>query len=534
MKKIMVLISLLFVAFGVSACTIGTDILSTAPIATTTGSTTAGSTTAGSTTTANPTTNAGTTAQSTTLPSVTTTEDGTTEATTTVPVTNEGVTTTTGVSTTGVVTTTPTTTGAPTTTVSLANDIVLSYADWGDQVLNQALIDAFMEIYPNIQVVLRTDITGAGASFTGSLLNAQAANVFPDVFAIDNVPVAYNNGMALDISEYWDADPDTDLIYPNIANTAVYNGERYALPSFQFIKGIFINISLFDFYNIPLPDKDWKYDEFVSLARQIRNVGKNDYVYGIDPYFGALDFESIWPTQDFAEVGYHTWDGTQFHFTSQAWIDAYNVKLDLMAERVVASYTPEEMEIIGDVWPWEVGLVGMKIDGSWNLWMIDHMYDNFGIEVGFWPYPGGAAGQFPPTILDYQIVSSQTENPAEAYLLAKWMTFGKEGWLKRLELMGETDALYLDRFPVADYPEVWTAAEDYIDYIEGLRESVELFEFSKPDTDKWLLGYSQFWEWVLNADYWTRINDGTITPEVFASEWETQINTMIQEALSGE
>lgn len=413
-------------------------------------------------------------------------------------------------------------------------EIVLSYADWGDPELNQELIDAFMAEYPNIRVDLRQDITGAGAEFTGNLLNAQAAGVLPDVFAIDNVPTGLANGMLLDVTEFWDADEDTELIYPNIAETAVYNGKRFALPSFQFIKGIYLNITLFNTYNIPLPEKDWNYDEFVDIARQIRQAGKNDYVYGIDPWYGALDFESIWPTQDFEDVGYNTWDGAQFNFTSQAWIDSYNAKLDLMGENVVAAYTEEEMAAIGeDTWPWYAGLIGMKIDGSWNMWMIDDMYNDNNIEVGFWPYPGGDAGQFPPTILDYQVVSSQTEHPEEAYLLAKWMTFGRQGWLTRLEIMKDRGDLYLDRYPVADYPEVWEEARGFINYVEGLRESVDLFEFSKPDVDKWLPGYKQFWEWVGNEenDYYNKIDQGLVTPEVFASEWEDQINFMVEHAL---
>jgi multiple sugar transport system substrate-binding protein len=412
-------------------------------------------------------------------------------------------------------------------------NIVLSYADWGDQELNQALIDAFMEEYPHIRVELRQDITGAGGEFTANLLNAQAANVLPDVFAIDNVPTGFSNGMLLDISQYWDADPDTQLVYPNIANTAIYGGGRYAIPSFQFIKGIYINLSLLDFYNIPIPPKDWTYDQFIDLAIRVRQAGQADLVYGIDPWFGDLDFEAIFPTQDFVDVGYQTFDGERFNFTSQAWIDGYNAKLDLYARNVVAAHTPEELAILGDIWPWLEGYIGFKIDGSWNLWMIDIMFEDYGLEVGFWPYPGGAAGQFPPTILDYAVVSSQTENPEEAYLLAKWMTFGRQGWQTRLDVMEQRGDLYLDRFPIADYPEIWERASDYLDYVEGVRESVELFEFSKPDVDKWLPGYKEFWEWVGNDDnnYFTRIAEGLITPEVFAIEWENKINELIRDGL---
>jgi len=415
-------------------------------------------------------------------------------------------------------------------------EIVLSYADWGNQVINQKLIDAFMEEYPNIRVELRLDISGSGGEFTGNLLNAQAAGVLPDVFAIDNVPTGLANGMLLDITEYWDADPETDAVYPNIATAAVYNGARFAVPSFQFIRGIYLNITLLERYNIDIPEKDWTYTEYIDIARRLRQAGRNEGVFGIDPWFGALDFEQIFPTLDNADVGYNTWDGEGFNFTSQAWIDAYNLRLDIQNERVVATYSEEEQAALSaaQAWPWYDGDIGMKVDGSWNLWMVDDMFEANGIEVGFWPYPGGDAGQFPPTILDFSVVSSQTENPEEAYLLAKWMTFGRQGWLTRLDIMDEDGILYLDRFPVADYSDVWEKAGNFVDYIEGLRESVELFEFSKPDTDKWLPGYKSFWEWVGNEenDYFNRINDGLVSPETFAPEWEEEINKRISNALT--
>jgi len=307
-----------------------------------------------------------------------------------------------------------------------------------------------------------------------------------------------------------------------------------AMPTFQFVKGIFLNITLFEAYNIDIPGKDWKYDEFIEIAIDLRQAGSSDSVFGIDPWFGNLDFEQTFPTQDFVDVGYQTWDGEEFHFSSQAWIDAYNAKLDLYAQDVVGNYTEEELTALGVAWPWFEGLIGMNIDGSWNMGFVDSMFEENGQEVGFWPYPGGDAGQFPPTILDFILVSSQTEHPEEAYLLAKWMSWGEEGWLTRLDVMEERGDNYLDRFPIADYPAVWTKAGDYVDYVEGLRENVELFEFSKPDVDKWLPGYKSFWEWASNEenDYFTRIDAGTVTPEVFAQEWETQLNLMVAEALA--
>lgn len=471
-------------------------------------------------------------------------EETTTETTDTTETTeNTTSTTTTSTTTTGEDTNTSETT-EPLTSVT-DQEITLTYADWGSLEINQALADAFMELYPNIEVIIRTDIAGTGGTFTESLLNAQAASMLPDVFVIDNVPTGYTNGMLYELTEFWDNDPETESVYPNIQNTAVYNDRRYALPSFQFIKGVFMNLTLFDEYNITIPDKDWTYTEFVDLAIQLRQAGIEDYVYGIEPvhYTGDLDFELTWPTQDFENIGYNTWDGEQFNFTSEAWIDAYEAKLDLWAQDVVIDYgtlSDEEIAVYGEGSAFLQDHVGMSIQGSWELWYVDYMAD-IGYEVGFWPYPGGDAGQFPPTILDYVVVSSQTSYPYEAYLLAKFMSFGKEGWMTRLDAMEAQGITYLDRFPVSDEPDVWDrimynddeSPSDLLFYIEGVQESVDLFEYSKPDVDKWLPGYKTFWEWVGNDDndYWTKINEGTITPDVFAAQWEEKINEYVNTAL---
>jgi multiple sugar transport system substrate-binding protein len=113
--------------------------------------------------------------------------------------------------------------------------------------------------------------------------------------------------------------------------------------------------------------------------------------------------------------------------------------------------------------------------------------------------------------------------------------------MTRLDAMEEQGITYLDRFPVADYEEVWDRImfnedglpSDLLFYVEGVQESVDLFEYSKPDIDKWLPGNKAFWEWVGNDDndYWTKINEGTITPDVFAQQWEDKINEFIATAL---
>ena len=170
-----------------------------------------------------------------------------------------------------------------------SQQIELSYADWGDQELNQQLIDAFMQEYPDIRVTLRSDISGSGDAFTGNLVTAAQAGLLPDVFATDNVPTVVNAGLTLDVAELWNNDPETELIFKDIAATAVYNGKRFAVPSFQFLKGIMINLDIFEEANLTTvegqyridndgyPEKDWTFEEFVNICSAIKDFDPNNY-----------------------------------------------------------------------------------------------------------------------------------------------------------------------------------------------------------------------------------------------------------------
>jgi len=189
----------------------------------------------------------------------------------------------------------------------------------------------------------------------------------------------------------------------------------------------------------------------------------------------------------------------------------------------------------------KMGYAAMDIEGSWQLGIINAAKEDSNINLGFWPYPSGSAGLFPPTILDYQAISSQTAHPEEAYLLAKWMTFGQEGWEARLDLLesDRNDALaagelpvHLDRFPVADYPDVWDRVYDLVDDIEGINYILDRIEYSKPDLDKWLPGYKDFWAWVNdpeNAYNWeSLVIAGPTAVPTYAEQWEAKANEIVQ------
>jgi len=494
----------------------------------------------------------GQTTTTTTTSGTTTTSSGTTTTTTTT-------------SGTGTTTTTTTSSGQTTTTTTgLGQIIELTYADWGDQEFNQRMIDAFMVMYPNIRVTLRTDITGSGAAFTGNLVTAAQAGLLPDVFATDNVPTVVNADLTMDVAALWDADPDTQYVYDNIALTAVYNGKRFAVPSFQFLKGILINLDIFGEANLQTvsgkyriddwgyPEKDWTFSEFIEIAKAIKNfdlVNTENLVVGMDTWYGTPDFQQVWPMMNDANVQYDTWDGSAFHYTSADWVFAMEQKVALhqLTDGTTTRFRQEDYDACPPLQTYmiQTGYAAMDIEGSWQFWVITNAKEENDINLGFWPYPSGSEGLFPPTILDYQCVSSQTLYPQAAYLLAKWMTFGQDGWNARLTLLEEDRAAdelagvtpaFLDRFPVADYPGVWDRVGALVEGIEGIEYIFDRIEYAKPDLDKWLPGYKDFWAWVSSPENpynWDNlVTAGPTAVATYAVQWQNQANALVTAQLA--
>lgn len=135
--------------------------------------------------------------------------------------------------------------------------------------------------------------------------------------------------------------------------------------------------------------------------------------------------------------------------------------------------------------------------------------------------------------------------PEEAYLLAKWMTFGQDGWDARLDLLEEDRAeaiaaeelpAYLDRFPVADYPGVWERVSGLVEGIEGIEDIFDRIQYAKPDLDKWLPGYKDFWAWVFDPENpynWDNlVTAGPTAVATYAAQWQTRANQLVTEQMA--
>ncbi len=406
--------------------------------------------------------------------------------------------------------------------------ITLKYASWEDAKLEGEMLKAFMAKYPNITVEKDESINWP---WTDALTAAASASKLPDVFWVESVPVGVENEWLLDLSSFWDQDEETKAIYPNIAKQAVYNGKRLASPTFQFIMGVFVNKTLLEKNNIPLPSYNWTITEMIDIAKKVSKPA--EHIYGLSGPWGNLSFNEHWPMANDNALGYNTFDGEKFHFTNQQWIDGYNQKLEFRRLKIEERMTGEEKtKVFGDkgAWPLQKGHVALGIDGSWNMNSLPPEMEKSGAgTVDFYPYPAGTAGQKMPVVLDYIGVSSTTKHPEAAYELMKFMSWSKEGWLKRLELNKELN-INIDKFPVADYPEVWEKLTGELK-LDGAKAAISLLGDAVPDYNKVLPGWREFSAWASDEQkIYEKFEKGELKPADKAQEMEDKANEFYSQA----
>jgi multiple sugar transport system substrate-binding protein len=75
-----------------------------------------------------------------------------------------------------------------------------------------------------------------------------------------------------------------------------------------------------------------------------------------------------------------------------------------------------------------------------------------------------------------------------------------------------------------------------VDGIEGIESIFDRISFSKPDLDKWLPGYKDFWSWVYSPDNpynWDNlVLAGSTAVPTYAFQWNNKVNELVSQQLS--
>jgi multiple sugar transport system substrate-binding protein len=343
------------------------------------------------------------------------------------------------------------------------DQITIRYAGWNLGTVEQynierRMIDAFMEANPNIlvEIVERPRIPDPAnpdneidMNWDEMLASMAATNNLPDVYMYATVPTAVSNGWAEDMTEWMENDPELNNIAEDIARAAVYGNRFFGVPQSSFYFGYFVNQNLFEEANLDSPSFGISWNDLLDLASEVATKPLDGT--GIVGMSGVNNLYEWMPAQFDPTLGWFTFNEEGFHLDSDAFAQAMNIQRQFFGE---------ENEGGQFSYIWEVSTVEQKVEwysegtgtqfekgrhailwgGSWDWgWIIpatqNEEHGLYNMNVDFIGTPIVVDGvQRIPVVLDYLVIGQGSEHPEEAYQLAKWMGFGKEGYLKRIEI----------------------------------------------------------------------------------------------------
>lgn len=145
---------------------------------------------------------------------------------------------------------------------------VMSWWDISQSEPLQKLKARFEELNPDLK--LEFTMVGGDEYQEKVLAMIAGGGDLPDVImlAMDKIPMFADRGAILPLDEYASQEY-LDSLYPVVKDAMSYDGKIYAVARDITTKVMFLNKKMFDDANVPYPDPDWTWEEFVDIARQL-------------------------------------------------------------------------------------------------------------------------------------------------------------------------------------------------------------------------------------------------------------------------
>lgn len=299
---------------------------------------------------------------------------------------------------------------------------------WGGMPIEdgiQAILDGFMETYPNIKVEYTqyTNDDAGNAKLDTALLSGEQIDVY-FTYSTNKIADRVKGGMAEDMANLG-ADA---WIQENIGTEGVFqiDGKYYSIPSCKEPTVLMLNKDVFDAAGIPIPT-EWTLDEFRDIAKKLTNTEAG--MYGAFPMLYS-DMIPISKTV----LGSNAWysaDGTASNFDDPAFV------YDKMAYDLVmdgSSYPYEEIlakQITGGQWCqlFASGEVAIAIYQPWMSSTVSDL-EQFphDFQTTFAPLPVPEKGKEyynVGSLNNFMMINSKSECKEEAWLLIQyWLTDG--------------------------------------------------------------------------------------------------------------
>jgi len=395
---------------------------------------------------------------------------------------------------------------------SIEGEVTITYASWDlgspdseEPNMQRLMIEEFMEEYPNInvEIVERPKIPGTNNDLGwNEFLAARASTqTLPDVFQADNIPFYVINDWAYNLTEVAMADSEYLNVSEDIRGVATYDGKVMAIPNAVHYAGYVVNETLYDRQGQDYPTVESTMTELINLTKAAANHSSNNNT-GVVGLEGIEHIMHWYPAQLNQDYGWFTLSNEGFNLDSTEFTTTMELYRSLrtdttfVLEALYDAAGLEESPIdIGSIFPegdnfnngnilakwfysWDFGWIQSKINSSEYTW-----------DLEFIGTPVVNGNKRVPIVADFYTVASNTEHPEEAYLLSKWMGFGKDGYLKRVELSETVAGISQVNFaPIQNDVDLLDAYFELYPSFQGLRTIIETGTFIV-EPPKYLPGY---------------------------------------------
>lgn len=409
--------------------------------------------------------------------------------------------------------------------------VTLTFASWAlgteeEMNIERLLIKAYEEANPKVKIKIDESITG---DWNDALSAAASAGAMPDVFNLAQVPTGLANDWLLDITDLTKDDEDFAKIAAAVTESVTYGGKVYAVPSGQHFLGYYVNKDLYNQANLDVPEYGMSVEEFTEAVRSISNV--NNGVVGMNNPFAIVDW---YPTAVSETAGWYTYTEDGYKLDSNEFIGGVNLASNFVTNGYSYENLTDEQkanfsgENGGEVWA--QGGLGTVWDGTWA---VTNFTDNLEFDWDFIGIPGGR------TVVanDFMGISKSTKHAEEAYKFAKFMGFGKEGYMKRMDIAVENEKA-VNNLPVINDQEVLDAFFEIQD-IPGLRKAFDNLDNAVIEPFKTVPGYVQSrWEAPTGVAVGDNPNaniagiiDASVRGEIKIEDYIAQINELANQKL---
>ncbi len=448
----------------------------------------------------------------------------------------------------------PSSEGADTSVYAMEGKVSIGYPV-AEQAELQPVLEAFRKQYPNIQVVEVPFEGSTGGAFNEFLSKQAQAGTMPDMMWCDwnDFAPEVASGLVMALDDLMKDDKEAEYVPSGMTDPYTYNNKLYALPCQLNAMGITINLDLLDELNLDKPSYDWTIDEFEELLRKA--IGSNTVgaatLEDLDQVYSAQDSGYFYPAYDYVNQ--------KFDFTNK-WVPAMNRLAALRAVPGLEAWSmrypknddgstsmdSDYVKKFGETgkddnhYTFKNGMALMATNATWNdNWMRNECKINW----DYWPYPrlDKNTPVKTPIHVDCAYLTSTCAQPEAAHQLLKWLTYGVEGNLQRLDIFaarGDADVVKDDTkllktwfIPCTQHPDVVAKFDENPHLTEGFKALYKSTENSiRGDINKIVPGYSEIFNDEVNKLI-TDVREGRANAADVAPQIDEKVNAALQEQL---